>query len=1651
VAGLINLQPEAFPCVVGYTPTLARYFARLPCTVARRIWAERAAHPVCSRYAQAMVELLSAVRRAVPLLSKDEHNFRTLWTASSGAVDAATPLPVRPSLTEEAATWESEDGWVSTDSAWEVWTGRVEYIRVDWKAPSRSGVRTLMDAGQGPPMLGEGCFVVRGADWDQGENGNEDGNDSYESQKANRENEKKDAERAGAQEEPHGDPINLESPKDGASAADNNNSEDRPEEAVNPAEHGVSSLPLVQEDTAESKKQRKKRIPSPKLPLGTVVSVESWDGVQGAARRVKWHRTGEEKIYRFGGDGGRYDICHVEVNDKHTRIKKKHPVPESAEQCAARHGFGAKKAFNVLLRLLPAREEENSDIDQCREGVMEWPDFGAGVRVSCTLHGDGAVTIEEKELVYGSKDSGWEPRFGQPSFVSGSVVTLSATRMSSAENQASLDAKSASLSMYQELLGSTSFAVSSLRNTADGSKLRIASEYRLFRSLREGNATKRQPRCPPPLITFDSDCHAPSISLSHDGRTASCVASEGRGTAFASVGFTKGVHYWEVKLEQADIGSVFIGVAEKPSGSGSGSSFGYDTPPRLNRWHGWGFVNFRATFTSGAERVYGAHCHAGDTVGVLLDCDAGRVSFFFDGLKYGEHILNDLGCAFENLSPFGFNVDGCGNGGVGQGAPNGFESSRSGRYPSQGNVRPRTLYPVIGLRNHGDRVTMSSKWNTSYGVDGVSTLRNILATDEIMHALNKSDRSHEETLPTWYIREAFVEYKRWYDGRMTRSSTRGSGPFTFGSFGLDVDLDCSPIACAAASAGLGLPQALLSGDRVRLTRSAGRILELAEEAVVLGAYQGRLYYRIVSQKSEGGSLTEGGGRAWFWDESEVVDGLPFVNPGKGKGVSLPKPDRYKCLSSGGLKIVFEGGAVLRSDLEIFDGSSNLGTIPVDTIIPKADVLERRVNSCGVVRYKVRYGDLGEGWISARIRGGKEDLIVECVDDETIDVSLDDSFRYPEECAEKWHEDWVKATKEDSEIGDDLKGLNIQSYEVFEKLIGQAKIPGLSSVDSDSLLTSALNAVSNFSGGDNTVEVPFRDVAAALSFVLAKSSNDKIISGASPATVQAAASVFSELRSSLPPLRALLARIALIKAFNRRARLALPWLSLRPCQEGSGMFGGLTGYGTSIERAGRSRALGTNEWVSVPSIATTIRRLRGLFFTSVKRELLSSITEATTTPTPLSHDEYELPREIRTVRLNRLKAARALASDDTATMRKYGVFAQLHSETRSWGGAALRRGYVAKGHGGQKRAFKVKLIGEGVNDYSGPYREVFTDAIGELIKADANGRGALGVLDPTPNNASSIGENRDLFMFSLNGREVSTLVGGDASSTLASEESSSKEGPLMTNAEAAIRNSFGSLTTNARDEATRDVEEALVFLGRITGTAYRHGIPVDLPLPLGTVWKALTEEAVSIPDQLEELDYLARRQLTETQTKQGSQSTPPLLRWQQRMLNSFVEGLSNVVPVEVLPLLTGEELRDTLCGNPEVDVDLLQSVVEYEGYEPTVEEDATVLDFFWQTLREIRNDERKQFLQFVWARNRLPLRASDFEAPFKIQKDTLNVGDRADQALPSASTCFFTLTLPAYSHQEILKEKLLFAINNVTTMETDFQTNSAEIAEGYRAL
>lgn len=45
-------------------------------------------------------------------------------------------------------------------------------------------------------------------------------------------------------------------------------------------------------------------------------------------------------------------------------------------------------------------------------------------------------------------------------------------------------------------------------------------------------------------------------------------------------------------------------------------------------------------------------------------------------------------------------------------------------------------------------------------------------------------------------------------------------------------------------------------------------------------------------------------------------------------------------------------------------------------------------------------------------------------------------------------------------------------------------------------------------------------------------------------------------------------------------------------------------------------------------------------------------------------------------------------------------------------------------------------------------------------------------------------------------------------------------------------------------------------------------------------------------------------------------------------------------------------------------------------------------------------------------------------------------DKADSVLPEAFTCFFLLKLPQYSSQDILREKLSYAINSCKSIDTD---------------
>ena len=79
-----------------------------------------------------------------------------------------------------------------------------------------------------------------------------------------------------------------------------------------------------------------------------------------------------------------------------------------------------------------------------------------------------------------------------------------------------------------------------------------------------------------------------------------------------------------------------------------------------------------------------------------------------------------------------------------------------------------------------------------------------------------------------------------------------------------------------------------------------------------------------------------------------------------------------------------------------------------------------------------------------------------------------------------------------------------------------------------------------------------------------------------------------------------------------------------------------------------------------------------------------------------------------------------------------------------------------------------------------------------------------------------------------------------------------------------------------------------------------------------------------------------------------------------------------------------------------------------------------IKWFWNAMEGLTQDERSQFIRFVWGRSRLPLKGRPWPQTFKIQRQ----GGVGDETLPVTHTCFFSIEWPAYSTAAIARDRLL---------------------------
>jgi len=144
---------------------------------------------------------------------------------------------------------------------------------------------------------------------------------------------------------------------------------------------------------------------------------------------------------------------------------------------------------------------------------------------------------------------------------------------------------------------------------------------------------------------------------------------------------------------------------------------------------------------------------------------------------------------------------------------------------------------------------------------------------------------------------------------------------------------------------------------------------------------------------------------------------------------------------------------------------------------------------------------------------------------------------------------------------------------------------------------------------------------------------------------------------------------------------------------------------------------------------------------------------------------------------------------------------------------------------------------------------------------------------------------------------------------------------------------------------------------------------------------------------------------------------------KKQFDSFMEGLLELIPRDLINVFDERELELLIGGMAEIDMDDWTKFTDYRGYEKTDQ----VIEWFWQCIRSWPTERKSRLLQFTTGTSRVPvngfkdLQGSDGPRRFTIEKSGDPLG------LPRSHTCFNRLDLPPYQDYESLESKLLFAI------------------------
>jgi hypothetical protein len=330
-------------------------------------------------------------------------------------------------------------------------------------------------------------------------------------------------------------------------------------------------------------------------------------------------------------------------------------------------------------------------------------------------------------------------------------------------------------------------------------------------------------------------------------------------------------------------------------------------------------------------------------------------------------------------------------------------------------------------------------------------------------------------------------------------------------------------------------------------------------------------------------------------------------------------------------------------------------------------------------------------------------------------------------------------------------------------------------------------------------------------------------------------------------------------------------------------------------------------------------------------------------------------------------------------------------------------------------FKIEFKGELVQGLGGPYRQFFSDISNELIPSDKENR-KLNLFCPTSNNKAQTGDYKDKYTITpsynsntqLNHYEFLGMLMGVCLRT-------SVHIPLDLCTMIWKKLTDTPITVDDIKEFDEGIIEQVNFLSEIdTDNFDGYNLTYCCELSDGTLYDLIPNgkyEKVLYEDRAKYMELFLKARLTEM----------------DKQVAYIKKGLFKLIPPSLIKLLTNKELEAFVSGslNKDVDIALLKSFTKYSN---DLNEESKVIKWLWEIIEEMTVLERRKFIKFCWAQEKLPSTKDQYERLQVIFTIKSNSNKNRKDVFPKADTCFFALELPDYTSKEVMKSKIISAIN-----------------------